>query len=231
MSFVRLDFITVKSQLNVKTLLVFVVAALPLIVMTGDPTAGIGMGIILAMILVGHPFMVGEKSDMDAFYATLSLKKETVVAGRYLFTLALNLCGVLISFGLVLLGLLVAGMANIVVTRVTDTSVSVENIIWSFGPLVSLCIALQVIQLPLFFKFGYTKARLFIVVPFAIIEASLFVFAFVTMSGSLPAGVLAILTTLMTSDILLALFSVVLLPLLVFVSYRLSLSFYRKREF
>jgi hypothetical protein len=220
----------VKSQHNEKTLLIFVVALLPFITFLGNTIVGVGRGPMLAMVFVGYPFMVGEKSGMDAFYATLSLKRETVVAGRYLFALVLNICGALFALVLVLLGLFVVGITDMFVTRETMPS-SAEGMVRVYTPLVVAFVIIQVIQLPLLFKFGYTKARFLIVIPLVVLMAGGMAVAMVMFTSDLPEGVFALLTQLADNNALLALFLVAILSLLVFASYRLSLSFYRKREF
>jgi hypothetical protein len=214
---------TVKSYFNVVNLLIYAVALLPLTIMSANITSGIGIGIMISTISMSYPFAIGEKSSMDALYPTLSLKRESVVAGRYLFALALNICAVLFAVTLALLGLLVTGMLGL--------AKPTGNEIWGFLPLAAMFVTIQPILLSLFFKFGYTKARFFVVIPFAVIAAFCFALVIVMSSGNLPEGVSVLLTKLMASDISLVLFSVVIFPLLVFASYRLSLSFYRKREF
>jgi hypothetical protein len=230
MSFVRLDFITVKSQFNIKTLLVFTVALLPLMALLGDSMMGIGMGVMLAMVFMGYPFMIGEKSGMDAFYATLSLRRETVVAGRYLFVLALNIGAVLFTLVLILLSLLVVGITDMFLIRETMPS-SVEGMILAYAPLIAVFVITQVVQLPLLFKFGYAKARFLILIPVVVLVAAGIAVSMVIFTSDLPGGAFTLVTLLTSNGPLFALLSLVILALLVFASYRLSLSFYRKREF
>jgi hypothetical protein len=85
--------------------------------------------------------------------------------------------------------------------------------------------------LPLLFKFGYAKARFLILIPVVILIAAGMAVAMVMLTSDLPGGAFGLVRQLMNNSALFALLSVVILALLVFVSYRLSLSFYRKREF
>jgi hypothetical protein len=230
MSFVRLDFITVKAQLNVKILLAVAVALLPLIALLGDSMVGIGVGAILAVSFMGYPFMVGEKSGMDAFYATLSLRRETVVTGRYLFVFVLNIGAVLFMLVLMLLGLLVVEIIDMFVVR-EGMPPSVEGMIRVYIPIIAAFVIIQMIQLPLLFKFGYTKARFLILIPLVILIAAGTAGTMVMLTSDVPEGVFTLLAQLADNGALLVLSLVAILSLLVFASYRLSLSFYRKREF
>jgi hypothetical protein len=223
MSFVRLDFITVKSYFSAMNLAIYAAIALLLTIMLGNAASGIGAGVMIATLSMSYPFAIGEKSNLDALYTTLSLKRKTVVAGRYLFALLLNICAVLFMFVLALLGLFVAEMIGMIVSG--------EDIVWMLAVLAAAFVVIQAIQLPLFFKFGYTKARFFSLVPFMAVMALSFALAAWAQAAGSSGTMPEIFTHWANNSTLLALLSVVILSLLVFVSYRLSLSFYRKREF
>jgi hypothetical protein len=152
-----------------------------------------------------------------------------VVAGRYLFALALNIGAVLFTLVLILLSLLVVGITDMFLIRETMPS-SVEGMILAYAPLIAVFVITQVVQLPLLFKFGYAKARFLILIPVVVLIAAGMAVATVMLTSDLPGGTFGLVTQLMNNSALFALLSVVILSLLVFASYRLSLSFYRKRE-
>jgi hypothetical protein len=223
MAFVRLDFMTMKSYFSVTNLLIYAAVTLFLTIMFGNAASGVGVGIMVAALSVSYPFAIGEKSNLDALYTTLSVKRKTVVVGRYLFALLLNICAVLFAFVLAFLGLFVAEMTGMIEPK--------ENMVWILAALAAMFVVTQTIQLPLFFKFGYTKARFFSIVPFAAVWALSFALAALAKSAGSPGTLPEVFTQLANNSVLLVLLSLVILALLVFASYRLSLSFYRKREF
>jgi hypothetical protein len=223
MSFVRLDFVTMKSYFSVMNLVIYATLTLFLTITFGNAAMGICGGVMIATLSVSQPFAIGEKSSLDAFYPTLSLKRKTVVAGRYLFTLTLNICAVLFTIILAFLGLFVAGMTGMIEPG-GDT-------VWILLVISATLIVVQAIQLPLFFKVGYTKARFLSIVPFWVVMALSFAFATFAKNADSFGGMPEVLINLLNNSILLALFSIAILSLVVFASYRLSLSFYRKREF
>lgn len=226
-SFVRLDFMTVKPYLTVKNLLLFAATALILTAMYSDISSGMGVGMLIGTLLVGYPFAAGEKCNLDALYPTLSVGRKTVVLGRYVFSLVFNLCAVLFSIALAAAAML-----------------AVHAFGWGFGTepgtgnpldaalvLSAVMIVIQAIQLPMYFRLGYTKARTLAIVPFAAMMAGYLAFA-VTSSGLLELGTadaLALAKLLETGLVIPAAVAAVLL--IVTISYLLSLRFYRKREF
>ncbi|MDR3119822.1 MAG: ABC-2 transporter permease, partial [Clostridiales bacterium] len=157
-AFVWLDFVTVKQYFTVKNLLIYAAIALYLTATSGNVSSGMGVGLMLGTMFVSHPFALGEKSNMDALYVTLSVSKKNVVAGRYLFTLALDVCAILFVFALSAIGLLAARTIRVNVNE-TDTLAAILA-------LSAVFIVIQAVQLPFLFKLGYAKARFFTFVPF-----------------------------------------------------------------
>jgi len=203
----------------VKTSLLYGVVVLFLTIMSADMSAGVGIGVMLATMHTGYPFIVGEKSNMDALYVTLAVGKKTVVLGRYLFTLLFNICFVLAAS-------LVSMLVVLAYTAFGQGSpAAVSGGVLLVMPL--LFMAMQAIQLPLYFKLGYTKAKFVSMVPFFALMVGYF--AFTGYLGGI-AGVDEALANVFADASTYFIVGVVFLAV-VFVSYRLSLVFYRRREF
>jgi hypothetical protein len=224
MSFVRLDFVTVKPYFTAKNLLIYAGVALFLTVMSDNISAGISVGLMLGTMFVGYPFALGEKSNMDALYTTLSVSRKNVVTGRYLFVFALDLCGVLIAFALSTFGLLTVRMFGYK-NGAVDTLPTILM-------LSALFIIIQAIQLPFFFKLGYAKAKIFSIVPFAAIMAA---YAALLGASNKSNAIWEFFVSLMANiggnNMLLAIVSIAAICLIVYASYELSLVLYKKREF
>ncbi|MDR1193788.1 MAG: ABC-2 transporter permease [Peptococcaceae bacterium] len=222
-SFIRLDLITVKPYFTVKNLSIYAVVALFLTATSGNISSGIGVGMMLSGMFTGYPFALGEKSNLDALYATLALNRQTVVLGRYLFTLALNLVAIIFSVALSSAGLLAAGILG--------SSIGSEGVMWSFLALAAIIIVIQAIQLPLYFKLGYSKAKFMSLMPFLFIMAFVAALMALSENGKFTGVIADFIAIIMFNSNGLALFTVLALCLIVFLSYRLSLAFYQKREF
>jgi hypothetical protein len=222
-AFVRLDFITIKPYFTVKNLMIYGIVALFLIISSSGPASSIGVGFIIAMgsMFVGYPFALGEKNGMDTLYATLSLSRKNVVLGRYLFTLTLNLCTVLLSLVLAVIGILVTRTSGFIETAVETLLASIV--------FAAMFLVIQAVQLPLYFKLGYSKAKFFSMIPFVVVMAGFGVFYSLAEDSEAFNRVFGFFNT-MNSFWFIACVVLALL-LVVFASYSLSLSFYRKREF
>jgi len=218
---IHLDYVTVKPYFTVKNLLIFSVVALFLTTMSDNISSGIGVGLMIATLFVSYPFVLCEKSNLDALYTTLSVKRKTVVQGRYVFTLLLNICAVLFSFILATAGLLIAKAAGF------STGIGGEGYLESTLLLSAIFILIQCIQLPIFFKLGYTKAKVFSILPFAVMMAGYM--AFMTLKN-ISTGLASFLDKLAGSGLIVPLL-IALIVVIVFISYGLSVVFYRKREF
>lgn len=218
---VHLDIVTVKPYFTVKNFVLFGMVALFLTTMSGNISSGIGVGMMIATLFSGYPFALSEKNNLDSLYTTLAVERKTVVQGRYIFTLLLNLCAVLFSFILATVGLLIAKGFGF------SLGANGEGYVVTVLILSALFLCVQSIQLPVYFKLGYTKARVLSIVPFAVLMAGYM--AFMTLSN-INTQLASFLGTLLGSGMVIPLL-VAVVSVIVFGSYRLSVLFYRKREF
>jgi len=220
-SFVRLDFMTIKPYFTVKSMVIFAAIAFFLTVVSYNLSSVFVVGMMFGLMFTSYPFAVSEKTNMDALYIILSIGRKTVVLGRYVFALFLNICAVVFSFIFALAGLLTA--------QATNFGNRIGEVLWMVILFAALFAVIQVIQLPFFFKFGYTKARFLSIVPFIAIMAGYVTFTSMRNSG-FSGSITENLTNTLGGGSMITL-AILFLLLLIFTSYRLSLSFYRKREF
>jgi hypothetical protein len=224
-SFVRLDFVTVRPYFTVKSVLLYAVITAYLTIMSRNISIGISLGLMLSTLFIGYPFAVGEKADMDALYVTLSVSKKTVVAGRYLFMLALNVCCVFVAGAF--------SAACMLVARILGMDIDGGGggeFYWAAVLLGVVFFLLQLMHLPIFFKFGYAKAKFFSVMPFAAMMAGFFALTASSPNGNLTSVIGAFVANVLSGGIMLVPVAIALL-LALFASYKLSLAFYRRREF
>ena len=90
---------------------------------------------------------------------------------------------------------------------------------------------IQAVQLALYFKFGYTKARLLGTIPFLLLGAMYGVIAASGAGNSTASRILGFFMELAENTVLFAFVITAVLAGVVFISYCLSVKFYRKREF
>jgi hypothetical protein len=179
---------------------------------------------MLCTLLISYPFIAQEKSNLDALYTILSITRKTVVLGRYFSILLLNLCCLAFSFVFAKLGVLGAKAAGIFQTGGRGS-------LAPFLALSALFILIQAVQLPIYFKLGYAKAKFMSIVPYAVLISGYSAFISLSKDSGVAAEFSAYLTKILGSGALPALIAVLALALAAFASYSLSLAAYRKREF
>ena len=163
LSFIRLDYFTVKPYLTIKNLLIFAVVALTMTVGNSGAGAAIGMLMAFAALYASYPFAMSEKNGMDVLYATLSIKRNTVVLGRYLFTLMLDIGAGLFAF-----------VFSSITMTLLQREIELTRILLTAAALFLVFSIIQAIQLPLYFKWGYTKAKLLAYLPFIVLPLAIF---------------------------------------------------------
>ncbi|MDR0380375.1 MAG: ABC-2 transporter permease [Oscillospiraceae bacterium] len=220
-AFVKLDFVTAKPYLKPVALLVYAAVAGFLTVQSGNLLSGIGVGLMVGTLSLSYPFAVGEKSNMDALYIALAVSRRTVVTGRYIFVLLVDLCAVVFSC--------LFSLAASFILPGMGVSLDTGGAFAGLAVLAALFVLIQTMQLPIFFKFGYTKAKIASVMPFVFIMA-------VTAAGlaSSPGGLAERMSAALAwaADTPAAYVLACLAFLaFVFASYRLSLAFYKRRDF
>ena len=220
LSFVRLDFITVKPYFTLKNLFIFSAVALLMIIISGASASAIAILMFYAALYAIYPFAVGEQNGIDALYTTLSIKRSTVVLGRYLFALLVDVCA----------GLLAYIFSFAVLTIMQKDFNALESLIVTLILLLLYSI-IQAVQLPLYFKLGYAKAKFLAYLPFiglAFIALAITNFLKDSFSLSQISDFLGWFTANPLTAVLCGL--AVWLGIMV-ISYQTSLSHYLKRDF
>ena len=103
-------------------------------------------------------FVVQEKNELERLYASLSLTTQNIVAGRYIYTYA--------TFLLAYIFTTLVGVISIILKH---ESVNGLDIITSFSLSLFTFTAIIAIQLPLYFRYGYSKAKIYCLIPFVLV--------------------------------------------------------------
>lgn len=220
LSFIRLDFITIKPYLTFKNLIIFFIVSIFVTASTGTNTMGISMLMVFGAIYVSYPFAICEKSGIDALYATLSIKRNTVVMGRYLFSIILDICAGFIAYGL----------SFAILTVMQKEFNAVESLIVTLVMFIVYSI-IQAIQLPIYFKFGYSKAKFWAYLPFVGWPLAVMGISNLLGKGGLTNSLSVFFEWLAANPfIAFALIAVIWFAIMV-ISYIISFAYYNKRDF
>jgi len=216
--FVKLDFITVKPYLMGKNLLILLLMPVFFMSFTDGGVAVMFFLMSFGAIFASYPFAVGEQNGIDALYATLSIKRENAVRGRYLFTLSTDL----------LIGLVATAIAALA-GLIKKTTVDWAQYAAVLGVGLVFITLVQAIQLPLFFRLGYAKAKLLGVFPFLVIPAVILSYNF--FQRQLDEFFASISVWITVNPEIASVLIAGAWFATMYISYRISCAAYRKREF
>jgi len=154
LSFVRLDFITIKPYLKLKNLAILFIIAIFMSINDTSSSGTIGFIMAFALIFSSYPFVIAEKNNLDALYATLPMKKETIVSGRYIFFFVLDI-----------LSGVAACVISFILQTVMNREFNIREALLFTSGIFAIYSFFQMIQLPIYFKLGYTKAKFLVYLP------------------------------------------------------------------
>lgn len=109
--------------------------------------------IMLSMTAI-YTFSVAEKNDLNRLYGLLPVSKKDIVTGRYIFTALLGVLGIVISFGI-----------NLIKLIIMKAPITLDEGVLSIGVSIILFFLFTAIQLPGFFRFGAIKGKFFSFIP------------------------------------------------------------------
>ena len=154
----KLDFFTMKSQLVTYFSLVAIIAIFEFM------SSSLMMLCLTAAWFIAlfstNIFVVQEKNNLDLLYGSLSLRLKEIVAGRY-FSILLNY---LLAFSMVI-------VVHAAAALLTGKPFDFAGAPAAFGVSLLVFSAIVGVQVPLFFKMGYIKAKGWAMLPFLAVMA------------------------------------------------------------
>ncbi len=220
LSFAKLDYITIKPYLTLKNLFLFSIVALFMMITWKNTVSAIAMLMVYSSLYVSYPFAVGDKNGIDALYTSLSINRITVVNGRYLFAFIFNACAGILSF-----------IYSILVSKIMKYDFNLFETVLSTLALFFVFSIVQAIQLPLYFKLGYTKAKFYSYIPFLGLPLIALVLSNFLKDKISINQIADISTWVEANQYITLLIGVIFWLILMIISLQVSQVFYKKREF
>jgi hypothetical protein len=156
LSFVKLDFLALKPYR--RSLFYLVGLGLVLGVALKSVSTLSSMFMVGLLLVMSYPFAIAEKNSTDKLYSTLSLKRKDVVIGRYVFVMLAVLAGMLIVL-----------CESVLISALFSLDMAINELLFTLCVLGFVISATASIQYPLFFKLGYTKAKVFTYLPLILV--------------------------------------------------------------
>lgn len=220
LAFAKLDFQTVKPYMTIKNLVLSLVIFGFIGYGTGEPHMLIGMLMMYGFIYASYPFAVGDKNGIDALYATLPMTKRHIVFGRYVFALCLNIC--IAASALAASAVLMGALGKEIMWVEILLTILICFILFS---------VLEAIQLPIYFRLGYARAKFLAYLPLAVFPAAAVAASAIWGGGGALALVQNVFLWAEENLAAAAVLVSALWVLIMVISAMLSYSFYKKREF
>ncbi|MFT4143989.1 MAG: ABC-2 transporter permease [Mobilitalea sp.] len=208
MKFAKLDFFTMKSQLPGYLSLVFVVTLFS--VMGSDIITICITSAWFTALMSFNVFIIQEKNNLNRLYGSVSISLRNIVLGRYLYVILSYLMCLLLSL---ILYIPVSYINNILFVKM-DFFIGTSLSLLIFTTIVGL-------QMPILFKLGYTKGRLWSAIPFIVIMLLIPLPSFVSSLSN-------IITFILSHTSLLITICLVASGIIYYLSYQISVLIYRR---
>lgn len=209
---VNLDYISIKPYFTLKNLIIMICLYLVYFFITSNPLTANSAILIFSIVYSSYPFLIGEEAGIDSLYRIFGIKSEKVVLGRYVFALVLFIFALLISI-----------VFSIIFSFFVETADIREFLATSLAYLLVYLVFIS-LKYPLYFKFGYKKAKSISALTFVLI--GLLSFLVMALKDSLND-----LFIFMENNIFMTLLiSLLLVLLIVFISIKVSQKFYKNRD-
>lgn len=188
-----------------------------------SPLTVIPMSVFLSLSFSLNPFAVEEKGELNNLYLTLPVRRKSIVAGRYILSIIMLLCGIAI-------GILIMPLANKL--SISKWFIGIEGFIVVISLSYLLYAILNLFMFPILFRLGYHKGKFWgFYLPMGFFALLFGAYSAIT---HLPGNKTLTLNFIVYASENLLMVSgsiVVLATMLLILSYMISLKLYSKRDF
>lgn len=162
--------------------------------------------------MASNIFVIQEKNNLNRLYGSVSVELKDIVLGRYIF-----------AFSNYVISLVTVIAISLIVSLFRDMFIDVSNILLGFSLSLLIYSIIAGIQMPLFFKLGYTKAKMWAVVPFLVVMLLVIIPSFITVLSTFIQSV-------MSNQSMIIAVGIVASCVIQLISYKIAVIAYRKRK-
>ena len=210
---IKLDIISMKPFYTLKNLIIILGIFIYNSFINKSPTGLFIMILFFAVMFSSNPFFLGENSGIDSLYKIFSLDSKKVVIGRYILAGLIFIVACLLGFSI-----------YTIVSLIKNMPIGLDMLMFIGIYFVLYAIIISV-QYPIFFKYGYTKARTFGFLP-------IFIIAVIGMAlGYFIKDFGPILNFVLENQRMIIIGFCILVVLFLIISITLSIKFYKQKDF
>ena len=206
----KLDFFTMKSQAVLYVIMVLIVSMFS--IMDSSIIVSFITGAWFTALMASNIFVIQEKNNLNRLYGSVSVELKDIVLGRYIF-----------AFSNYAISLVTVIVVSLIVSLFRDMFIDVSNILLGFSLSLLIFSIITGIQMPLFFKLGYTKAKIWAVVPFLVVMLVVIIPSFITVLSTFIQSV-------MSNRSMIIAVGIVASCVIQLISYKIAVIAYRKRK-
>ena len=206
----KLDFFTMKSQAVLYVIMVLIVSMFS--IMDSSIIVSFITGAWFTALMASNIFVIQEKNNLNRLYGSVSVELKDIVLGRYIFAFS--------NYAIYLVTVIVV---SLIVSLFRDMFIDVSNILLGFSLSLLIFSIITGIQMPLFFKLGYTKAKIWAVVPFLVVMLLVIIPSFITVLSTFIQSV-------MSNRSMIIAVGIVASCVIQLISYKIAVIAYRKRK-
>jgi ABC-2 type transport system permease protein len=206
----KLDFFTMKSQAVLYVIMVLIVSMFS--IMDSSIIVSFITGAWFTALMASNIFVIQEKNNLNRLYGSVSVELKDIVLGRYIF-----------AFSNYAISLVTVIVVSLIVSLFRDMFIDVSNILLGFSLSLLIFSIITGIQMPLFFKLGYTKAKIWAVVPFLVVMLLVIIPSFITVLSTFIQSV-------MSNRSMIIAVGIVASCVIQLISYKIAVIAYRKRK-
>lgn len=206
----KLDFFTMKSQAVQYAIMVLIIVMFS--IMDSSIIVSFITGAWFTALMASNIFVIQEKNNLNQLYGSVSVELKDIVLGRYIF-----------AFSNYVISLVTVIAVSLIVSLFRDMFIDVSNILLGFSLSLLIYSIITGIQMPLFFKLGYTKAKIWAVVPFLVVMLLVIIPSFITVLSTFIQSVMSNQSMIIAVDIVAS-------GVIQLISYKIAVIAYRKRK-
>ena len=206
----QLDFFTMKSQAVLYAIMVLIIVMFS--IMDSSIIVSFITGAWFTALMASNIFIIQEKNNLNRLYGSVSVELKDIVLGRYIF-----------AFSNYVISLVTVIAVSLIVSLFRDMFIDVANILLGFSLSLLIYSIITRIQMPLFFKMGYTKTKMWAVVPFLVVMLLVIIPSFITVLSTFIQSV-------MSNQSMVIAVGIVASCVIQLISYKIAVIAYRKRK-
>jgi hypothetical protein len=217
--FVRLDFKSVRPYFGIR-LPIFIITLTIILALFFEALAKIHIPffslLILGIMMLTSgalPFSIEQRNNINTFYITQNIPRDTVVTGRFLFGVLVTLIFITVGVLIDILTLIITGNFGGIIAELTAAVIFFLSVM-----------IYNAFSFPIYFKLGFVKGTVLAAfIPMIVIMAVAFIIVFLFPNGfDMPTNINFVAIVFVLTII--ALIST-------YISILLSKKFYKNREF